>query len=220
MFAASCWQLVVALGLCTSSIHHSCTRDHDDDNDDDAGTRFRLARWCPCRRVLLAACHHSGAKTRTSSNRVDGRKTQSKTTRNTRGFRLVADGTSAVVGHIIIVVALRSNVLSRILSSHTLFRNSHNEFTSVFVSLSFFPLFLEQCLFASCGSSRLPFLNALTLVHVGRKFAYVSLKTALSWLMRNYEMEFVGGAIPKEDFTTMVVAPVAPVTVRYKRIKY
>jgi hypothetical protein len=48
----------------------------------------------------------------------------------------------------------------------------------------------------------------------------VSLKTALAWLMRNYEMEFINGAIPKEDYTTMVVAPVAPVTVRYKRIKY
>lgn len=54
----------------------------------------------------------------------------------------------------------------------------------------------------------------------GRKFAETSLKTALSWLMRNYEMEFVNDKIPKEDYTTMVVAPVAPVTVRYKRIRY
>lgn len=41
----------------------------------------------------------------------------------------------------------------------------------------------------------------------GRKFAWNSLKVSLSWLLRNYELEFVGkGAneIPKEDYTTMV----------------
>jgi hypothetical protein len=38
--------------------------------------------------------------------------------------------------------------------------------------------------------------------------------------MRNYEMEFVIDKIPKEEYTTMVVAPAAPVTVRYKRIRY
>lgn len=41
----------------------------------------------------------------------------------------------------------------------------------------------------------------------GRKFAWNSLKVSLSWVLRNYELEFVGeGAteLPKEDFTTMV----------------
>ncbi len=53
----------------------------------------------------------------------------------------------------------------------------------------------------------------------GRKFAWNSLKASLSWLLRNYELEFVGkGAneLPKEDYTTMVVAP----TNSHCRIKY
>ena len=44
----------------------------------------------------------------------------------------------------------------------------------------------------------------------GRKFAWNSLKVSLSWLLRNYELEFVGKGkdeSPKEDYTTMVVAP-------------
>lgn len=53
----------------------------------------------------------------------------------------------------------------------------------------------------------------------GRKFAWNSLKASLSWLLRNYELEFVGkGAneLPKEDYTTMVVAP----TSSHCRVKY
>ena len=54
----------------------------------------------------------------------------------------------------------------------------------------------------------------------GRKFAWNSLKASLSWLLRNYELEFVGGNFPKEDYTTMVVAPTAAdCRVRYKRKK-
>jgi len=52
----------------------------------------------------------------------------------------------------------------------------------------------------------------------GRKFAQVSLKTVLAWLIRNYKMEYVSGKMPKEDYTTMVVAPQGPVTVKYTRI--
>ena len=54
----------------------------------------------------------------------------------------------------------------------------------------------------------------------GRKFAWNSLKVALTWLLRNYELEFVGGRpdVPKEDYTTMVVAPAAKeCIVRYRR---
>lgn len=55
----------------------------------------------------------------------------------------------------------------------------------------------------------------------GRKFAWNSLKASLTWLLRNYEMELVGAGatgMPKEDYTTMVVAPTsAHVQVRYKR---
>jgi sterol 14-demethylase len=53
----------------------------------------------------------------------------------------------------------------------------------------------------------------------GRKFAWNSLKASLSWLLRNYELELVGkGAteMPKEDYTTMVVAP----TKSHTRVKY
>jgi sterol 14-demethylase len=53
----------------------------------------------------------------------------------------------------------------------------------------------------------------------GRKFALNSLKVSLSWLLRNYEIEFIGpGAtsIPKEDYTTMVVSP----THSHCRVRY
>ena len=53
----------------------------------------------------------------------------------------------------------------------------------------------------------------------GRKFAWNSLKTTLSWILRNYELELVGkGAteLPNEDYTTMVVAP----TKSHTRVKY
>eukprot|EP00911_Craspedida_sp_UC1_P001632 UC1_evm1s1237 len=45
----------------------------------------------------------------------------------------------------------------------------------------------------------------------GRKFATVSLKIAISWLLRNFELEFSGKDMPADDYTTMVVAPQAPV---------
>lgn len=53
----------------------------------------------------------------------------------------------------------------------------------------------------------------------GRKFAWNSLKVSLAWLLRNYELEFVGAGateLPKEDYTTMVVAP----STSHCRIKY
>ncbi|KAG7373396.1 cytochrome P450 [Nitzschia inconspicua] len=53
----------------------------------------------------------------------------------------------------------------------------------------------------------------------GRRFAWNSLKVSLTWLLRNYEIEFVGAGattIPKEDYTTMVVSP----TSKHCRIKY
>jgi sterol 14-demethylase len=57
----------------------------------------------------------------------------------------------------------------------------------------------------------------------GRKFAWNSLKVSLSWLLRNYEVEFVGkGAqeLPEEDYTTMVVAPSSShCRVKYRRRK-
>lgn len=53
----------------------------------------------------------------------------------------------------------------------------------------------------------------------GRKFAWHSLKATLTWLLRNYEIEFVGkgaDSLPNEDFTTMVVSP----TTSHCRVKY
>lgn len=40
----------------------------------------------------------------------------------------------------------------------------------------------------------------------GKKFAITSIKTAVSWLIRNYQMELTG-PVPQSDYTTMVVAP-------------
>jgi len=55
----------------------------------------------------------------------------------------------------------------------------------------------------------------------GRKFAWNSLKVSLTWLLRNYELEFVGAGAessPLEDYTTMVVAPTNKhCVVKYKR---
>ena len=55
----------------------------------------------------------------------------------------------------------------------------------------------------------------------GRKFAWNSLKVSLTWLLRNYELEFVGAGAespPDEDYTTMVVAPTNKhCVVKYKR---
>ena len=53
----------------------------------------------------------------------------------------------------------------------------------------------------------------------GRKFAISSLKIALTWLLKNYKLEFAH-PVPKDDYTTMVVAPQAPVLFKYQRIKY
>lgn len=58
----------------------------------------------------------------------------------------------------------------------------------------------------------------------GRKFAWNSLKVSLTWLLRNYEIEFVGkgeAELPKEDYTTMVVAPTSShVRVKYRRRRH
>lgn len=53
----------------------------------------------------------------------------------------------------------------------------------------------------------------------GRKFATVSLKVAIAWLLRNYELEYEH-PMPADDYTTMVVAPQAPVLVKYRRVKH
>lgn len=52
---------------------------------------------------------------------------------------------------------------------------------------------------------------------IGRKFALMQLKVVLSYLLRTYDIEFPAKNLPKSNFNTMVVAPVAPVTVKYRK---
>ena len=72
---------------------------------------------------------------------------------------------------------------------------------------------------AGLSSTSLTIVPFVYAKHAGRKFAMTSLKTALSWLLRNYELEFTAGKMPADDYTTMVVAPTAPVEITYKRRK-
>jgi len=53
---------------------------------------------------------------------------------------------------------------------------------------------------------------------IGESFAFVQVKTIWSWLIRNYELELVTKKI-EPNFKSMVVGPVPPVTIRYKRKK-
>ena len=53
---------------------------------------------------------------------------------------------------------------------------------------------------------------------IGESFAFVQVRAIWSWLLRNYEMELVSKNV-KPNYTTMVVSPTPPVTVRFKRIK-
>jgi len=55
-------------------------------------------------------------------------------------------------------------------------------------------------------------------VCTGEQFAFVQVKTILSYLFRNYELK-LAVPFPKQDFTTMIPGPVHPVTVKYKKIK-
>ena len=51
---------------------------------------------------------------------------------------------------------------------------------------------------------------------IGESFGVLQTKTIYSWLLRNYELEYIGQEV-RPDFTTMIVAPVPPCMVRYKR---
>jgi len=42
---------------------------------------------------------------------------------------------------------------------------------------------------------------------------------AIAWLLRNYQLDF-SKPMPADDYTTMVVAPQAPVLVKYQRIQH
>lgn len=44
-------------------------------------------------------------------------------------------------------------------------------------------------------------------------------QVAIAWLLRNYQLDF-SKPMPADDYTTMVVAPQAPVLVKYQRIQH
>jgi len=52
---------------------------------------------------------------------------------------------------------------------------------------------------------------------MGQQFAFVQVKTILSVLMREYEIEMVADKMPDMDYTAMVVGPKGDCRVRYKR---
>jgi len=53
---------------------------------------------------------------------------------------------------------------------------------------------------------------------IGESFAFVQVKTIWSWILRNYDIELVTKKI-EPNFKSMVVGPVPPVTIRYKKRK-
>eukprot|EP01138_Halocafeteria_seosinensis_P014360 gb/GECG01014661.1/.p1 GENE.gb/GECG01014661.1/~~gb/GECG01014661.1/.p1 ORF type:complete len:501 (+),score=68.80 gb/GECG01014661.1/:1-1503(+) len=53
---------------------------------------------------------------------------------------------------------------------------------------------------------------------MGERFAYLQVKTLLSVLFRNFDLELVT-EFPEPDYTAMVVPPKSPTTVRYRRKK-
>lgn len=52
---------------------------------------------------------------------------------------------------------------------------------------------------------------------MGQQFAFVQVKTILSVLMREYEIEMIAEKMPDMDYTAMVVGPKGDCRVRYKR---
>lgn len=55
---------------------------------------------------------------------------------------------------------------------------------------------------------------------MGQQFAFVQVKTILSVLMREYEIEIIADKMPDMDYTAMVVGPKGDCRVRYKRRKF
>jgi sterol 14alpha-demethylase len=53
---------------------------------------------------------------------------------------------------------------------------------------------------------------------IGKRFAEIQVQTIWSTILRDYDLELVTG-FPKTDFTTLIVTPEHPVTVRYKKRK-
>jgi len=54
---------------------------------------------------------------------------------------------------------------------------------------------------------------------IGESFAFVQIKTILSWLLRNYKMNHMDKEMSKPNFTTMIIGPQPPVKIQVERIK-
>ncbi|CAM9456541.1 unnamed protein product [Chrysoparadoxa australica] len=52
---------------------------------------------------------------------------------------------------------------------------------------------------------------------MGQQFGFTQVKTILSILFREYEIEIVDGVVPEPDYTAMVVGPKGPIKARYRK---
>jgi len=52
---------------------------------------------------------------------------------------------------------------------------------------------------------------------MGQNFAYVQIKTILSVLFREYDLEMIADKMPEIDYEAMVVGPKGNCCVRYKK---
>jgi sterol 14-demethylase len=52
---------------------------------------------------------------------------------------------------------------------------------------------------------------------MGQNFGYMQVKTILSIIMREYEMEMIAPEMPDIDYEAMVVGPKGDCRVRYKK---
>lgn len=53
---------------------------------------------------------------------------------------------------------------------------------------------------------------------MGQQFGLLQVKTILSILLRNYQIESIDGIIPEPDYAAMVVGPKNHLHVRYKKL--
>eukprot|EP01091_Cochliopodium_minus_P014866 TRINITY_DN513_c0_g2_i1.p2 TRINITY_DN513_c0_g2~~TRINITY_DN513_c0_g2_i1.p2 ORF type:complete len:447 (+),score=134.74 TRINITY_DN513_c0_g2_i1:2843-4183(+) len=53
---------------------------------------------------------------------------------------------------------------------------------------------------------------------IGESFAFVQVKTIVSWLLRNYKMTHLDKEMSKPNYTTMIISPTPPVYVQAERI--
>ena len=52
---------------------------------------------------------------------------------------------------------------------------------------------------------------------MGERFAMLQVKTIVSTMLRNFDLELVNKTVPEPDYTAMVVPPQGPNLVRFTR---